>query len=235
MVSKLTTIGFDADDTLWHNESFYRLTQDRFAGLLGDYADRDHLEERLLAAEVKNLGQYGFGIKGFMLSMIETAIEVTDRRVPADVIAEILEAGQDMLRHPVHLLPHAEDAVRGLAETHRLVLITKGDLLDQERKLAQSGLGEMFDGVEIVSQKTPVTYHAAFARHGDGAERALMVGNSMKSDVLPALEAGAWGIYVPHGLSWAVEHADPPEGHGRYRELPDLGGLGDLVAEIEGA
>lgn len=136
MVSKLTTIGFDADDTLWHNESFYRLTQDRFAGLLGDYADRDHLEERLLAAEVKNLGQYGFGIKGFMLSMIETAIEVTDRRVPADVIAEILEAGQDMLRHPVHLLPHAEDAVRGLAETHRLVLITKGDLLDQERKLA---------------------------------------------------------------------------------------------------
>lgn len=93
----------------------------------------------------------------------------------------------------------------------------------------------MFDGVEIVSQKTPVTYHAAFARHGDGAERALMVGNSMKSDVLPALEAGAWGIYVPHGLSWAVEHADPPEGHGRYRELPDLGGLGDLVAEIEGA
>jgi putative hydrolase of the HAD superfamily len=235
MVSKLTTIGFDADDTLWHNESFYRLTQDRFAGLLGDYADRDHLEERLLAAEVKNLGQYGFGIKGFMLSMIETAIEVTDRRVPADVIAEILEAGQDMLRHPVHLLPHAEDAVRGLAETHRLVLITKGDLLDQERKLAQSGLGEMFDGVEIVSQKTPVTYHAAFARHGDGAERALMVGNSMKSDVLPALEAGAWGIYVPHGLSWAVEHADPPEGHGRYRELPDLGGLGDLVAEIEEA
>ncbi|MBT8412525.1 MAG: HAD family hydrolase [Octadecabacter sp.] len=234
MVTAIHTIGFDADDTLWQNETFYRLTQERFADLLAGYADRDHLEKRLLDAEKKNLGHYGFGIKGFMLSMIETAIEVTERRVPASVIQEILEAGQDMLQHPIHLLDHAEDAVRSLAETHTLVLITKGDLLDQERKLAQSGLGDLFDAVEIVSDKTPATYHRAFTRHGRGPETALMAGNSMKSDVRPALEAGAWGVFVPHDLTWSLEHAETPEGHTRYRELPDLGGLPRLVAQIEG-
>jgi putative hydrolase of the HAD superfamily len=229
----ITTIGFDADDTLWQNETFFRLTQDRFASLLADYADRDHLEARLLAAERKNLGHYGFGIKGFMLSMIETAIEVTDGRVPASVISELLEAGQDMLRHPIHLLDHAEDAVRSLSGTHRLVLITKGDLLDQERKLAQSGLGDYFDAVEIVSAKTRATYDTVFARHGDGPDRAMMIGNSMKSDVRPALEAGAWGIYVPHGLTWELEHAEPPEDHARYRELPDLAAVVTLIRDIE--
>lgn len=233
MNQPITTIGFDADDTLWQNETFFRLTQDRFASLLADYADRDHLEARLLAAERKNLGHYGFGIKGFMLSMIETAIEVTDGRVPASVISELLEAGQDMLRHPIHLLDHAEDAVRSLSGTHRLVLITKGDLLDQERKLAQSGLGDYFDAVEIVSAKTRATYDTVFARHGDGPDRAMMIGNSMKSDVRPALEAGAWGIYVPHGLTWELEHAEPPEDHARYRELPDLAAVVTLIRDIE--
>jgi len=234
MVSRLTTIGFDADDTLWQNETFYRLTQDRFAELLADHAEADHLHARLLEAERRNLGHYGFGIKGFMLSMIETAIEVTGGRVPASVIGEILAAGQEMLRHPIELLPHAGDVVERLASSHRLVLITKGDLLDQERKLAQSGLGEMFDAVEIVSDKTRTTYETAFARHGDGPDRAMMVGNSMKSDVRPALEAGAFGVFVPHGLTWALEQAEPPEGHGRFHELPDLGGLPDLVAALEG-
>ena len=164
----LQTIGFDADDTLWQNEQFFRLTQDRFADLLADYAVRDHLMDRLLAAERRNIGHYGFGIKGFVLSMIETAIEVTDRTVPAPVIAEILAAGQDMLSHPIHLLPHAQEALEALAERHRLVLITKGDLLDQDRKLAQSGLGDLFDAVEIVSQKTSEVYARAFASHGMG-------------------------------------------------------------------
>jgi len=233
MVQAILTIGFDADDTLWQNESFYRLTQDRFADLLADYADRDHLEDRLLQAEKKNLGHYGFGIKGFMLSMIETAIQVTDRRVPASVIQDILDAGQEMLQHPIHLLDHAEDAVRTLSASHTLVLITKGDLLDQERKLAQSGLGDLFDAVEIVSDKTPATYQTAFTRHGSGPERALMAGNSMKSDVRPALDAGAWGVFVPHGLTWALEHAEAPEDHPRFRELPDLSGLPTLVAQLE--
>jgi len=234
MRRNIETIGFDADDTLWQNESFFRLTQGRFADLLADFTDRTALMDRLLEAEKRNIGHYGFGIKGFMLSMIETAIEVTDQTVPAPVIAEILAAGQEMLGHPIHLLPHAQAAVEALADTHRILLITKGDLLDQERKLAQSGLGDLFHGVEIVSHKTPATYAHAFAHHGTGPERAMMIGNSLKSDVVPALEAGAWGIYVPHGLTWELEHAARPDTHPRFRELGDLGGLPGLLAEIEG-
>ena len=157
MPKKLQTIGFDADDTLWHNERFFVLTQERFADLLRDYAEKDHLAERLVEAERRNIGHYGFGVKGFVLSMIETAIEVTEGRVPASVISELMAAGRDMLAHPIELLPHAQDAVEAVADTHRVVLITKGDLLHQERKLAQSGLGDLFDGVEIVSDKQPDT------------------------------------------------------------------------------
>jgi len=232
MHKNLTTIGFDADDTLWHNERFFQLTQARFAELLADYADPDHLAERLLAAERRNLGHYGYGIKGFVLSMIETAIEVTDQRVPAPVIAELMQVGREMLQHPIELLPHARSAVEALADTHRIILITKGDLLHQERKLAQSGLGDLFHGVEIVSEKTTPMYASVFARHGDGAERALMAGNSMRSDVVPVIEAGGWGVYVPHGLVWEIEKADAPETSPRYRHLPDLANLPDLVAEI---
>ena len=152
------TIGFDADDTLWHNERFFRLTQERFAELLADYADPDHLSDRLLEAERRNLGQYGYGIKGFVLSMIETAIEVTDQTVPAPVIAELVAAGRDMLSHPIELLPGVEDTILTLKDRARIVLVTKGDLMDQERKLAQSGLGDHFDRVEIVSEKTAQTY-----------------------------------------------------------------------------
>lgn len=229
---QITTIGFDADDTLWHNESFFRLTQARFLALLADHAAPDHLEDRLLAAERRNVGHYGYGVKGFTLSMIETAIEVTDGRVPASVIAEIMAAGRELLAHPLDLLPHARDAVEALSASHRIVLITKGDLLHQERKLAQSGLGDLFHGVEIVSEKTPDTYARAFARHGHGPDRALMVGNSMKSDVLPAIAAGGWGVHVPHGLVWELERADAPEGHPRFHALSDLGGLPALVAKL---
>lgn len=233
MTRKLTTVGFDADDTLWHNERFFHLTQQRFADLLSEHAERDHLAERLLAAEKRNLGRYGYGIKGFTLSMIETAIEVTEDRVPARIIRALIEAGQELLAHPVELLPHARAAVEAVAGTHRVVLITKGDLLHQEQKLAQSGLGELFDGVEIVSEKTPQVYAEIFARHGAGAERALMAGNSMRSDVVPVVELGGWGVYVPHGLVWEIEHADPPEQAPRYRSIADLGELPGLVAAIE--
>lgn len=228
----ITTIGFDADDTLWQNEAFFRLTQDRFTDLLADYAEPAHLHDRLLAAERRNLGSYGFGVKGFTLSMIETAIEVTEGRVPAAVIAEIMAAGRDMLAHPIELLPHATDAVTALAQDHRVLLITKGDLLDQERKLAQSGLGDLFHAVEIVSDKTPAAYAAIFARHGDGAARSLMVGNSLKSDVIPVIACGGWGVHVPHGLTWALEHADPPTGHPRFLALNNLGELADRVETI---
>ena len=232
MSRDVTTVGFDADDTLWHNETFFRLTEARFAELLADHADPDHLAERLLAAERRNLGHYGFGIKGFVLSMIETAIEITEDRVPAAIIRQIIEAGQEMLAHPIDLLPHAREAVEAAAAAHRVVLITKGDLLDQERKLAQSGLGEMFDAVEIVSDKTPAVYDAIFRRLGDGPDRAAMVGNSMKSDILPILATGGWGVFVPHGLAWALEHADPPTDEARFVELDDLGGLAALLQHL---
>lgn len=229
----VTTIGFDADDTLWENEEFFRLTQERFREMLADHADGDHLMEQLLAAEHRNLGHYGFGIKGFVLSMVETAIEVTEGRVPAQVIGRILAEGREMLRHPVRLKRGAEECVRRLAGSHRLVLITKGDLLDQERKLAGSGLRPLFDGVEIVSEKVAATYVRAFAIHGDGPARALMVGNSMRSDVVPAIEAGAWGVFCPSEIEWALEAAPAPETAARFRRIASLGELPDLVVALD--
>lgn len=232
MTSRLAAIGFDADDTLWHNERFFRLTQDRFAELLADHAPREALDSRLLEAERRNLGRYGFGVKGFTLSMIETALEVTDGAVPNAVIAELLAAGREMLDHPIELLPHARESIQAIAGRFRLVLITKGDLLHQERKLAQSGLGDLFDGVEIVSAKTPEVYAGIFARHGCAPESAMMVGNSMKSDVRPVVDLGGWGVFVPHGLTWEIEHADPPATRDRYHELADLSALPTLIEEI---
>ncbi len=230
---RITTIGLDADDTLWHNERLFHLTQARFAELLADHVERDHLDERLLAAERRNLGHYGFGVKGFVLSMIETAIEVTEGRVPGHVISEIMAAGRAMLAEPIELLPGVEKTIERLAPRYRLVVITKGDLLDQERKLAQSGLGDLFDAVEIVSDKTPAAYGAIFSRHGDGAEAALMAGNSMASDVIPPILAGAWGVHVPHGLEWAIERADPPVAQPRFRRVETLADLPDLLDWID--
>lgn len=233
MTRNLTTIGFDADDTLWQNEQFFRLTEERFVALLGDHGEAAEISGRLLEAERRNLAFYGFGIKGFVLSMIETAIEITKGEVKASVIGEILAAGREMVAHPVETLPHARETLARLAGEYRLVVITKGDLFDQERKLAQSGLGDLFDGVEIVSDKTPEMYRRVFARHGDGPERAMMVGNSLKSDILPALEAGAWAVHIPHELTWALEHAEEPTGQPRYRRIARLSALDELVRLIE--
>jgi putative hydrolase of the HAD superfamily len=143
--------------------------------------------------------------------MIETAIEVTEGRADARVIAEILSAGRDMLAHPVDLMPYAFDTLATLAQTHQVIILTKGDLLDQERKVAQSGLGDLVHGVDIVSDKTSAVYSAVFSKYGHRAEACMMVGNSMKSDVLPALAAGAHGVHIPHALTWELERADPPE------------------------
>ncbi|MER8647214.1 MULTISPECIES: HAD family hydrolase [unclassified Mesorhizobium] len=231
MPGKLTTIGFDADDTLWQNEQFFRLTEKHFATLLADHGEAEHISARLLEAEKRNLAVYGFGIKGFTLSMIETAIEVTEGRVPASTIAEILAAGRDMLGHPVEALPHARETVEKLAGAYHLVLITKGDLFDQERKLAASGLGDLFDAVEIVSDKSAATYARIFGRHGSPQD-SMMVGNSLKSDVVPAIEAGSWGVYVPHELTWVLEHVEPPVAAPRFRQIVDLGELPALIESI---
>lgn len=228
----LTAIGLDADDTLWHNERFFEMTQAHFADLLRDHSEKDHLMERLLAAERRNLPHYGFGIKGFTLSMIETAVEVTEGKVPASVIAEILDAGRDMLSHPIELLPHVEDTIHALRSDYKLILITKGDLLDQERKLAQSGLRDQFDAIEIVSDKNHAVYSDIFQRHGTGPDQALMAGNSMASDVLPMLQAGGWGVHVPHDVTWELEHATRPADESRFAELANLGALPDHVRSV---
>ena len=229
----LTTIGFDADDTLWQNEQFFKLTEGRFIGLRSEHAEASDLSARLLQAQKRNLANYGYGIKGFTLSMIETAIEVTEGRAPASVIAAILGAGRDMLgHHPIETLPHVRETLEGLAGRYRLLLITKGDLFDQERKVAQSGLGELFEAVEIVSDKNRAAYERIFRRHGDGPEKSMMVGNSMRSDVVPAIEAGGWGVYVPHDLTWDHEHAEAPVDAPRFRQIAHLGELGAVLEEL---
>jgi len=226
-MSAINVIGFDADDTLWENEAQYKLTEARFTALLQDYADPSHLSARLLAAERRNLGHYGYGIKGFTLSMIETALEVTEGRAPAAVIQSILDAGRDLHNHPTPLLPNVQATLEALS--HPLILITKGDLFDQERKIAQSGLAEFFAGIQIVSEKTAETYQRAFAPYG----AAMMVGNSLKSDILPALEAGAWAVHIPAVQEWALEAAAPPDSP-RFRRLDNMAQLPKLLAELEG-
>jgi putative hydrolase of the HAD superfamily len=222
---RITTVGLDADDTLWHNETIFRLTQERFRALMADVAQPDILDARLAAVERRNLALYGYGVKGFTLSLIETAMELTGGEPPGRIIADILASCREMLGHPVEPLPGVEHALAELSNAYRLVLITKGDLLHQEQKLAASGLGDLFAAVEIVSEKDARTYETVFARHGTGASEAAMCGNSLRSDILPALQAGAWAAHVPYPLTWAHEIADAPSGHPRFAELASISGL----------
>ena len=230
---RITTIALDADDTLWQNEQFFRLTEQRFADLLRDYTDAPDLTERLIAATTRNLAFYGFGAKGFALSMVETALDVTDHRVPGTVIAEIMAAGRELLNFPIETLPHVDQALGQLQQRYRLILVTKGDIFDQERKLAASGLAEYFAAVEVVSDKNEATYRRIFARHTEGAAHSVMVGNSLKSDILPAISAGAFAVYVPHDLTWSYEHADEPEGEPRFARVEHLGLLEAELAKFE--
>ncbi|MET0338933.1 MAG: HAD family hydrolase [Caulobacter sp.] len=229
----ITTVGLDADDTLWHNETLFRLTHKRFVGLMSDCADEDMLESRLAEVEKRNLRLYGYGAKGFTLSMIETALELTEGKVSTRVIAEILAAGRDLLAHPMEPLSGVEAAVAALAERYRLVLITKGDLLHQEQKLAASGLGDHFAAVEIVSEKDADTYRRVFARHGTGPQEAAMAGNSVRSDVIPALEAGCYAALIPYPLVWAHEAAEAPADHPRYAQLDTLADMPAWLAQLE--
>ena len=226
---RITTVGLDADDTLWHNETIFRLTQDRFRALMADVAAPEVLDARLASVERRNLSLYGYGVKGFTLSLIETAMELTGGEPPGRIIADILAAGREMLGHPVEPLPGVDQALAELSKDYRLVLITKGDLLHQEQKLAASGLGELFAAVEIVSEKVAHTYETVFARHGTGAAAAAMCGNSMRSDVLPALEAGAYAAHIPYPLTWAHEMAEAPTDHPRFAELPSIAALPEWV------
>ncbi|OHB30305.1 MAG: HAD family hydrolase [Phenylobacterium sp. RIFCSPHIGHO2_01_FULL_69_31] len=223
---RITTVGLDADDTLWHNETIFRLTQDRLREMMAEFADHETTNAKLAEVEKRNLRLYGYGVKGFTLSMIETAMELTRGEPPGRLIADILAAGREMLSEPVEPLPGVDQALADLSEAgYRLVLITKGDLLHQEQKLAASGLGDLFAAVEIVSEKDASTYARVFDRYGTGAAEAVMCGNSMRSDILPALEAGAWGAYIPYHITWAHEVAEPPAEHPRLAELKSISEL----------
>lgn len=201
-------IAFDADDTLWHNERIFQATEAQFAELLSTYHPPEWVRERLFATEMKNLGHFGYGIKGFILSMIETALDLTESRIGGAEVRRIVEWGHDMLRQPVQLLDGVRETVEALAGRYRLMLLTKGDLFDQESKLARSGLGELFNAVEIVSTKNAAIYRAIMMRHAIVPDRFVMVGNSLRSDVLPALEAGALAVHIPYEMTWAHEHLD---------------------------
>lgn len=221
-------IAFDADDTLWHNERMFQATEAQFAELLAGYHPPEWVRERLFATEMKNLGHFGYGIKGFVLSMIETALDLTESRIGGAEIRRIVEWGHEMLQHPVQLLEGVRETIEALNGRYRLMLLTKGDLFDQESKLARSGLGEYFDAVEIVSTKNAAVYRTILSRHAIAPEQFVMVGNSLRSDVLPALEAGALAVHIPYETTWAHEHLDEETLAGRefgvlekISELPD--------------
>jgi putative hydrolase of the HAD superfamily len=229
-------IGFDADDTLWHNENIFEKVHERYFKLLSKYHDAGTVERALYKTEMRNLELYGYGIKGYTLSSVETAIALTEGRIGTDEVAEILKLGREMLDHPVELLPGAREAVETLSPDYRLILITKGDLRDQERKLRKSGISDKFDAVEIVSEKDTGTYRRIFERHGVDPTRFLMVGNSVKSDILPVLELGGTGVHVPYRITWDHEHAEVPKsGNPRLIEAVSLAELPAIVARWRGA
>ncbi|MDO8543543.1 MAG: HAD family hydrolase [Opitutaceae bacterium] len=226
-------IGFDADDTLWHNESIFEKVHERYRALLAQYHDAATVDQTLFATEMRNLELYGYGVKGFTLSAIETAIQLTGGKIAADEIQRLIELGREMLAHPVELLEGAADTLARLAPHHRLILITKGDLRDQERKLAKSGLAPLFHDVEIVSEKDEGTYAAILRRQDVPASRFLMVGNSLKSDILPILALGGLGAFVPYHLTWAHERVEEmPVASGRFFRLKTLRDLPGVVAVL---
>ena len=230
-------IGFDADDTLWHNERSYRDGRERFRRLLAEAGVRlseEEVEARVNQTEIANLEHYGYGVSSFVLSLIETAIDLTGGRLAADDVRELIGLGKQMLTEDVELFPGARAAVSVLAETYPLILVTKGDLLHQTSKMERSGLQSHFSFVEVVSHKTPSVYAAILDRHRVEPERFLMVGNSLKSDVLPVVELGGSAVYVPAALSWSHEHAEVPAGvNGRFFEIEGLDALPRLVETLE--
>jgi putative hydrolase of the HAD superfamily len=203
--------------------------------MLEPFVDAGIARSALEACEIRNLKLYGYGAKAFTLSMIETALELGGDDVPASVIRDILEAGKALHAHPVELFEGTEETLTALAERARLVLVTKGDLFHQEAKLAASGLGELFTGIEIVSDKQPATFAAIFSRYAVAPERALMAGDSMRSDILPALEAEAWAAYIPQPLGWSHEQRPAPADHPRFIELPSLAALVNWLDRAEAA
>ncbi|MBN9307071.1 MAG: HAD family hydrolase [Devosia sp. 67-54] len=231
-MSTLTTIGFDADDTLWDHEKYFVDSKTRYLDLLAPYVDVIALEARLHETETANVSLYGFGVKSFTLSMIEAALATDGGDLPSPCVSDILQIGRELLVHPVDPYPGVHDTLDALRSTHKLLVVTRGDLVDQERKLAASGLLGYFHEIEIVSDKTPQVYSRIFTRHGDGPRRAMMVGNSMRADVVPAIEAGCFGIHIPSDYVWSMDIDSDPQDISRFRRLTSIADVAAIVAEI---
>lgn len=201
-------VAFDADDTLWVNETIFTNTRDKFKSLISQYRDVNQLEDLMYQTEKNNLGLFGYGIKGFTLSLIETALEITNEQISSRDIRQITAWGKDMLAHPVELLDAVEHTLQQLREDYQLMLITKGDLFDQETKIARSGLGDLFDYIEIVSEKNEETYARLLRRHHLALEDFIMIGNSVKSDILPVCALGGRAVYIPFHTTWVLEQVN---------------------------
>jgi len=235
-MNQIRLIGFDADDTLWKCEDYYRAAQDAFEGILSRYLDLADISvrERLYAAERENITSvFGYGVKGMALSMIETAIEMTGERISAADLHKIVTIAKQMLRQPVELLPGVREAVETIAAQYPVVLITKGDLFHQEAKVRDSGLADLFGRIEIVSEKDIPTYTRLLAEFGLAAEHFMMIGNSLRSDIVPVLELGGWGVHIPYHLTWAHEHVEEMDtGQPRFQQVDSIAMLPAAVARI---
>ena len=225
-------LGFDADDTLWHNESIFEHAHVAYRQLLSKYHPPEEVNRVLYATEMRNLALYGYGVKGYMLSCVEAAIELTKGTISAQEVREILATGQRMLAHPVELLADVSEVVPGLARDYRLLLITKGDLHHQEKKISESGLAPHFHGVEIVSEKDTASYDRVLRRHGVTPAEFAMIGNSIKSDILPVLGLGGAGVHVPYHITWHHERAEVPATEKRFRRIDRLTELPAILPSL---
>jgi putative hydrolase of the HAD superfamily len=227
-------VALDADDTLWHNEPLFTSRREQFCALLARYEPDGVTEDRLYEVEMRNLRHFGYGVKGFVLSMIETAVEMTGGRLDGTDVRTIIDWGREMLAGPINLLDGVADAVESLARDYPVILVTKGDLLDQETKLARSGLGGLFKGIEIVSEKNAPVYRKVMARYAVQPDRFVMVGNSLRSDILPAVEAGAHAVYVPYEMGWVHERVpDEALGGATFHRIAHIRELPALLKQLE--
>lgn len=220
---------FDADDTLWINETFFRETEQKVCELLSEYAGKEECLRTLYEKEAQNLAIYGYGIKGFMLDMIETGLQLSDNRITADCIEQIILLGKEQLTHPVELLDGVKETLRKLSQHYRLALATKGDLLDQERKIKLSGVAEYFDHIEIMSDKTDIAYRKLFTSLNVQPENVMMVGNSMKSDILPILKLGGSAVYIPFYTTWIHEMVEEDVCHPNLKTVESIKELSSIL------
>jgi putative hydrolase of the HAD superfamily len=228
----ISILGLDADDTLWHSESHFAVTEDRFRELVSPWISSDEASAKLLERERNNLDVFGYGVKGFTLSMVETAIEASGGSIWVNAIQEIIDWGKEMLDHPVELLPGVQETLDALNGDYRLLLITKGDLFHQESKIAESGIADRFERIEILSEKSPQQYRRILEGCGADPSQFLMVGNSMRSDVLPVVDIGAHGVHIPYGITWGHERVDHAEVDAAFHQLESISELPDLLGQL---